>query len=75
MELARISAEDWIGVTGRCAACGAPVSHYACNADLIAKRPEARDSDWWAACDNTACANHCGEDVFQDTPDWEIPAS
>ena len=57
-----------------CAACGAPVLTYTSNADLVNERPDAIDSDWWAACGNGECANHHGEGLFQDIPDWAISA-
>lgn len=77
MRLEHISEIDWIADfagKAKCANCGAPVSHYTCNGDLIAKRPEAATWDWWAACDNAECPNHHGEGIFQEWPDWQQPS-
>lgn len=68
-----ISEREWIGVYGSCRNCGASVSHYTCNHDLISKRPAAEDWDWWSACDNPVCTNHEGEGFFQNKPEWEGP--
>lgn len=53
-----------------CRACGAHVSGYNANGDVIAVRPEAIEWDWWIACDNADCEHAFGEGLFQTTPDW-----
>ncbi|AKF13615.2 hypothetical protein PHIN3_352 [Sinorhizobium phage phiN3] len=69
----RISEKERIwSYYGKCKDCGSAVSHYTCNTDLISKRPEASEWDWWTACDNSDCENHYGEGIFQGRPDWDI---
>jgi hypothetical protein len=53
-----------------CICCGSKVSTYNANAKVIALRPTANNSDWWAACDNADCVNAEGEGYFQEQPDW-----
>lgn len=71
-DLKVVASEDRHDPTGwRCKACGSPVSLYSSNEAVRAARPQATDwGDWWAACDNSACANSDGESVWQDCPDW-----
>jgi hypothetical protein len=71
-ERRKLSETEFCGVYGTCRDCGSSVSHYTCNADLIAQRPQAAEWDWWAACDNTQCPNHVGEGIFQHRPDFEV---
>ncbi len=53
-----------------CKDCGAHVSGYNANAQLISYRPEAETWDWWIACDNADCKHAYGEGLFQFLPDW-----
>ena len=57
---------------GVCALCGSAVSTYNANAAVVEQRPEARDLDWWAACDNADCSNAYGDGCFQGLPDWVL---
>lgn len=75
MRLEKLSRREFMAVYGKCRDCGAPVSYYTCNGEIVIKRPEAANEDWWAACDNEECGHHYGEGVFQDDPDWLIPAT
>ena len=53
-----------------CSSCGSTVSTYNANPGLVVQRPEAKDWDWWAACDNVECAHAYGEGYFQSPVDW-----
>ena len=55
-----------------CRECGSHVSGYNCNDVLLSMRPEAKDWDWWLACDNADCQHARGEGLFQRKPDWVL---
>ena len=65
-----ISEKDYIGVYGKCVKCHSDVFDYTCNGDLISKRPEAIEWDWWVSCSNEKCENNYGEGVFQNDIEW-----
>lgn len=62
--------KEFMGVQGRCTACGGEVHGFTSNDALIAVRPEAEGTDWWYACANPACAHHYGQEYDQGGVSW-----